>query len=154
MRVRISLVTALLLVLAQHQSVFSSETAGQTLPFKPYELVGDWSFTNSNTGVHFKGDVKVMLTSVDSSGVMRGKISYDGRQTNDACSTRGVFSDTPIDVEATKTPNEYRLVFSIKCASGESPRRREWTLVCENDVCTRPLVLPHGQGRLALREKR
>ena len=154
MKYRPTLLAVLCTLLVPLHSAFGNEGAGPTVPFKPYELVGDWNFVNSNTGVQFKGDVKVMLTSIDASGVMRGKVSYDGRQTNNACSTQGVFSDTPIDIEATKTSNEYRLVFSIKCVSGESPRRRDWTLVCENDVCVRPEVLPHGQGRLALREKR
>ena len=145
---------ALHFFLSPVQVAYASEVVGQSVAFKPYELVGDWNFVNSSTGTQFKGDVKITLTNVDSASVMRGKLSYDGRQTNDVCSTRGVFSDTPIDIEVTKTSNEYLMSFIIKCAAGESPRRRDWKLVCENDVCIRPEVLPHGQGRLSLREKR
>jgi len=132
----------------------ASEGSGQPAAFKPFELVGDWRFTNSNTGTRYGGAVKVLVTSADSSGVMRGKISYDGTQTNDVCSTRGIFGDNPADVEVIKNVNEYNLIFNIKCSRGESPRVRNWTLVCANDVCTRPEVLPHGQGLLTLKEKK
>lgn len=132
----------------------ADESTSKIDAFAPYELVGDWHFTNSTSGRKYGGDVKVTIDSIDGAGVMRGKVSYDGRQTNDMCSTRGVFSDDPVPAEIIKADDSYRISFMVNCVKGQSPRLRSWTLVCENGICSRPEVLPHGSGRLALKEKR
>lgn len=122
--------------------------------FSPYELVGNWQFVSSNSGTTYGGDIKVSVGSMDKSGAMRGMISYDGRQLNDACGTRGVFSDEPVDAEIIKSKGGYRISFMAKCLRGQSPRPFNWTLVCEGATCSRPTVEPHGRGALTLTEKR
>ncbi|MCV2357625.1 hypothetical protein LNV08_01400 [Paucibacter sp. TC2R-5] len=122
--------------------------------FKPYELVGDWIFLNSSSGTKYGGDVAVKIDKLDKLGTMRGMISYDGRQLNDACGTRGVLSDEPVAAEIIKSRDEYRISFMTKCLRGQSPRLFSWTLVCDTASCTQPTVLPHGRGVLTLTEKR
>lgn len=122
--------------------------------FKPYSLVGNWHFTNANTGVKFGGDMKVQINTIDNSGVMRGQLSLDGRQTNDNCGTMGAFSDEPVEVEVTKAKGEYQMSFRLKCSKGESPRTYNWTFACDGVSCVRPTVLPHGKGAATLQEKR
>ncbi|MEJ8838081.1 hypothetical protein [Ramlibacter sp. AN1133] len=122
--------------------------------FTPYELVGDWQFINTNSGTKFGGDIKIKVDRIDNSGAMRGLISYDGRQMNDVCGTRGVFSDEPVEAEIIKSKDEYRISFMTKCVRGQNPRLFSWTLVCSGAVCSQPTVLPHGKGVLTLTEKR
>lgn len=122
--------------------------------FSPYELAGDWQFVNSNSGTKYGGDIKVKVNGIDKSGSMRGMISYDGRQLNDSCGTRGVFSDEPVEAEVIKLKDEYRVTFMAKCSRGQSPRLFSWTLACSGAVCSQPTVLPHGRGVLTLTEKR
>lgn len=122
--------------------------------FRPYELVGDWQFVNTNSGTKYGGDIKLKVDSMDNSGAMRGVISYDGRQLNDVCGTRGVFSDEPVEAEILKSKDEYRISFMTKCLRGQSPRLVSWTLVCMGAVCSQPTVLQHGKGVLTLTEKR
>ena len=148
------LLSALFVATAMFQPGAANEATVKPETFKPFELTGDWYFTNNNSGVRYGGDVKVSIVSIDATGVMRGKVSYDGRQTNDVCSTRGLFSDDPVDAEVIRGANEYKISFNIKCAKGNSPRLRSWTLTCENNVCTRPEVASHGKGLLTLNEKR
>lgn len=121
--------------------------------FSPYELVGGWQFVNSSSGNKYGGDIRVKVNSMDKPGVMRGMISYDGRQLNDVCGTRGVFSDEPVEAEVIKSKGEYSISFRAKCLWGESPRLFSWTLVCEGATCSQPTVLPHGRGALTLTEK-
>lgn len=122
--------------------------------FVPYELVGGWQFVNSNSGAKFGGEIKVKVNSLEKSGSMRAVVSYDGRQLNDSCGTRGIFSDEPVEAEVVKLQDEYRISFMAKCLRGQSPRLFSWTLVCTDAVCSQPTVLPHGKGVLTLTEKR
>jgi hypothetical protein len=130
-------------------------SAGELTPasaaFKPFGLVGEWTFVSAESGRRYGGEIKVEVKTIDSVGVMRGSVSYDGRQTNDNCSTRGMFSDEPVDAEITKTNGGYQVSFTVKCSKGESPRLRRWGLTCENAVCTQPEILPHGKGAVTLK---
>jgi hypothetical protein len=135
-------------------SVFADDQATSLAGFNPYELVGGWQFVNSNSGTKYGGEIKVKVNSLEKSGSMRGTISYDGRQLNDSCGTRGVFSDEPVEAEVIKLRDEYRISFMTKCSRGQSPRLFSWTLVCSGATCSQPTVLPHGKGVLTLTEKR
>lgn len=121
--------------------------------FLPYELLGDWQFTNTN-GVRYRGDVRVSVESGGGDGAMHGRISYDGQQTNDKCTTKPLFTDLPVDVEAIKVDSGYRLAFQLKCLRSESPRAFNWTLTCENGVCVQATTTPNGRGLITLRESR
>ena len=117
--------------------------------FKPFKLVGAWKFLNANTGASYGGDVEVAIDSIDGKGVMHGLTSYDGRQTNDKCSTKILFTDKPVEAEISKTDNGYRITFEVGCSTGK--RILSWTLVCtEGRVCSQPTVLPWGKGMLIL----
>lgn len=92
------------------------------MEFKPYKLLGDWQFVNTNSGVKFGGGIEVIIESIDQKGVMRGRISYDGRQTNDKCGTKPLFTDTPVEAEINKRESEYNVSFQLNCSAGKSPR--------------------------------
>ena len=132
----------------------AGDKAGQAADFRPYKLVGDWQFVSSVTGRHYGGDIEVTITSIDGNGTMRGQISYDGRQTNDQCSTKRLFIDKPAEAEIIKTANDYRVTFQVDCLHGVSPRIISWTLTCKEGACSMPDVLPWGQGAKVLRESR
>ena len=148
---RISVAASLLLFAA---SAVADDPPANSENFSPYELVGDWQFMNSNSGTKYGGDIKVRVNRLDKPGTMRGTISYDGRQLNDVCGTRGVFSDEPVEAEIIKSNDEYRISFMAKCLRGQSPRLFSWTLVCESATCSQPTVAPNGRGVLTLTEKR
>jgi hypothetical protein len=133
----------------------STSIAQRPDAFMPYKLVGGWQFQNEQTGVRYAGDIEVHVLSIDENGTMRGLISYDGRQSNDKCGTKALFTDVPVPAEIIKGDNEYRITFSTSCQVAPSPRTITWTLVCADDgVCSRPNVLPWGRGRTFLREQR
>jgi hypothetical protein len=125
---------------------------GSADQFKPFKMSGEWTFVSSNTGRKYGGDASLDVKEIDGGGKMRGIVSFDGRQTNDNCSTKGVFSDEPAQAEVLKTPSGYLVSFMLNCSRGESPRSRTWELTCESGVCTRPEVLPNGKGMLTLKE--
>ena len=133
-----------------------AQTAPQATPdFKPYKLVGGWQFTNSNTGAKYGGDIEVAIESVDQKGVMRGRISYDGRQTNDKCGTKPLFTDTPVEAEITKKETDYNVSFQVNCSTGKSPRVFSWKLVCGQDgSCSQPSESAWGKGTTSLKEVR
>ena len=133
-------------------TVVSAQESAAT--FKPYALNGRWQFTNSQTRVTYGGDIKVQTKSINSTGVMRGVISYDGRQTNDNCSTRGVFSDTAVDADLTKTEKGYKISFKLSCVGGESPRAYDWTLLCKANASLQTTALAHGNSEISLTEQR
>jgi hypothetical protein len=134
--------------------IVSAEEMPRSESFKPYKLVGDWKFDNSNSGRHYGGDIEVSINSINTKGIMHGLISYDGRQTNDQCGTKKLFADKPVEAEIIKGANEYRVTFQVECLKGESPRIVSWTLVCDSGgVCTRPEVQPWGRGVLTLTDK-
>ena len=122
--------------------------------FKPYKLVGGWKFVNSSTGRNYGGDIEVEVSRVDEKGIMHGRISYDGRQSNDRCGTKPLFTDTPVEAEIVKLNKEYRITFQANCQVGVSPRTFSWTLLCDDDgVCSFPTALPWGNGVTTLTEK-
>lgn len=121
--------------------------------FMPFELVGVWHFTNSH-GVKYGGDVRVKVASMNDTSVMRGVVSYDGRETNDKCGTRGIATDEPVSAEIRKSNDQYRISFNLKCLSGASPRPFNWILVCEGATCSQSTVAPNGAGAITLTEKR
>jgi hypothetical protein len=117
-------------------------------------LNGRWIFTSSVTGRGYRGDIQVKLGPADARGVQVGKISYDGQQTNDRCSTKSGFSsDKPVDVEAIRKGERYFLKFFLNCPIGESPRLFELELVkgAEN-VWTMDRSAGHGIGLISLKE--
>lgn len=120
--------------------------------FKPYKLVGGWDFTSGNSGRKYSGDVWIEVNAIAADGIMHGKVSFDGRQTNDNCSTRDVFKDDPVDAEIRKTAVGYDVSFMLKCSKGESLRARQWTLTCDGDTCTRPELAPNGKGMLTVKQ--
>lgn len=130
----------------------AQEQKGSPDQFKPFKMSGEWTFVGSNSGRKYGGNASLDVKEIDGSGKMRGMVSFDGRQTNDNCSTRGVFSDEPVQAEVLKTPSGYLVSFMLNCLKGESPRSRTWELTCASGVCTRPEVLPHGNGVLTLKE--
>ena len=133
----------------------ADDTVQRPEDFKPYKLVGDWKFISSNTGRNYSGDIEVVVNDIDSKGVMHGRMSYDGRQTNDQCSTKALFTDEPVEAEIVKSGKDYRITFSVNCLRGASPRVISWTLECASDgVCSKPDVRPWGKGVTALIEKR
>jgi len=84
-------------------------------------LKGRWVFTSSVTGRGHRGDIDVKLRPPDTRGVQVGKISYDGQQTNDRCSTKAGFtSDYPVDVESVRTGDKYFLKFALNCQSARA----------------------------------
>ena len=144
---------AILMLLPLAVSVGAQESPAKAESFIPYELVGGWQFVN-NGGTKYSGDIKVKINSVDTTGAMRGMISYDGRQTNDVCGTRGVFSDEPVEAEIIKTKDEYKISFMTKCLRGVSPRLASWTLTCEGATCTQQDASTRVTGGKTLVEKR
>lgn len=134
---------------------FSQTSDAGTKSFEPYKLVGDWNFVNSNTGTKYGGDIEVVVKAMEPNGTMHGLISYDGRQTNDKCGTKPLFTDKPVEAEITKSANDYRIAFQVNCSSGISPRLVTWTLTCDDKGdCTQPEVQSWGRGRKLLREVR
>lgn len=134
---------------------FADDKMQKSEDFKPYKLAGDWKFVNSNTGVKYGGDVEVVINNMDSKGVLHGRISYDGRQTNDKCGTKALFTDKPVEAEIIKTNEGYRVTYEVPCSIGVSPRVFSRSLACtDHGICSQPEVLPWGKGVLSLTEKR
>jgi len=149
--------TAIFFILFAVMSIvptFADDASRTPNDFKPYKLVGNWQFVNSNTGRNYGGDIEVAITSIDGNGTMHGLISYDGRQTNDKCSTKELFADKPVEAEIIKANNDYRVTFQVNCLTGVSPRVISWTLTCAEAICSMPEVLPWGKGAKVLRETR
>ena len=154
MKINFARIACYLIAMSSILPAFADDKPQKAEDFRPYKLIGDWKFVNSNSGRNYGGDIEVTITSIDGNGIMRGRISYDGRQTNDQCSTKELFSDKPVEAEIIKTNNEYRITFQVNCSTGISPRVVSWTLVCEQATCSRPDVQPWGKGLMVLRESR
>ena len=123
--------------------------------FKPYKLTGSWSFQNARTGQGYGGAVEVSADSIDDKGIVKGMISYDGRQLNDRCTTKPAFTDKPVPVEITKLPTGMRLDFQLECAIGPSPKLFSQNYTCSaQGVCTSPMGNSNGSGAVTLTEKR
>ena len=132
-----------------------AQDATQAAEFKPFQLVGGWEFLNANTGVKYGGAIEIAVNAVDSKGVMKGQISYDGRQTNDKCGTKTLFNDQPVEAEILKANANYRVTFQVPCTKGASPRIFSWTLACDgNGLCSQPTVVAHGRGTTFVKEKK
>jgi hypothetical protein len=84
--------------------------------------VGRWDFKNSQNGMKFGGDMKIVLkeklpTSEPDTFTFKGKISVDGRETNDKCGTVGSFgADTPVDVLWEQKGDDVILSYRVPCA--------------------------------------
>lgn len=84
--------------------------------------VGRWDFKNSQTGMKFGGDMKIVLkeklpTPEQDILTYKGKISFDGRETNDKCGTVGSFGgDTPVDVLWEQKGDDVILSYRVPCA--------------------------------------
>lgn len=87
--------------------VASAQGGANADSFNPMQLVGEWKFQNRETGVKYGGEIAIDIVRAGSNGAMQGLLSYDGRQTNDNCSTRGLMSDTPVEAEIVKTQLGY-----------------------------------------------
>ena len=145
--------SALAVLLVCSPFVASSQGGVQPASFKPLKLVGEWKFQNRETGVKYGGAIAIDLLNVLANGSIKSLVSYDGRQTNDKCSTRGLIADTPVDAEVVKTPLGYQVTFQLKCSIGESPRPFTWNLSCASDgVCSEPTTRPWGTGAIAVSE--
>ena len=143
-----------LLAMLSRMSTFADDKTQAPENFKPYDMVGNWKFVNSNTGANYGGDIEVVINSIDSKGIMHGLISYDGRQTNDQCGTKPLFTDKPVEAELIKSNEDYRVTFQVNCLKGITPRIFSWTLVCsDNGVCSQPIVQPWGKGAIVLTKK-
>lgn len=135
--------------------VVSAQASAPLESFKAVKLIGEWQFQNRETGVKYGGEITIEILRAASTGAMQGLVSYDGRQTNDKCSTRGLLSDTPAEAEVVNTQSGYQVAFRLKCASGESPRQFKWNLSCGSDgVCSEPTTRPWGTGIIYVREKK
>ena len=143
--------TLVLLALAVGLQLQHSPRALASDDVKPFQLVGEWTFTNSSTGQRFGGAVLVKALRAEG-GSFRGTVSYDGRQTNDGCSTRGFFSDEPVEAEIVKSQDSYRVFATLNCLRGETPRKHSFTFVCREGVCSQPLANSTGTGAIELRE--
>lgn len=147
------LLLLLTLFLGFLSTTYAQEPVMKSAPPDKIVLKGEWSFTNSSTGRHYGGDVEIRLGAADESGVYHGKISYDGRQTSQQCSTRSGFSPhKPVDARAVRVGDNYRVSFIVNCAIGPSPRSFDWELVHGPDrVYTRALSNANGSGMLSVK---
>ena len=133
---------------AQNKTPNLNQAQNKTL----IKMAGEWTFVSSNTGRKYRGDVRLDVWETNGSGKMQGIVYFDGRQTNDICSTKSIWNPGPAKAYVEKRPTGYYVSFKTNCSVGKSPRLKEWELTCENGVCTRPEVLPHGKGILKLKE--
>jgi hypothetical protein len=148
-------ISAVVAPLLLSPGIASAQGAPHADGFKPVKLVGEWKFQNRETGVKYGGEIAIDILRTGGNGAMQGLLSYDGRQTNDKCSTRGLLSDTPVEAEVVKTQLGYQVTFRLNCASGESPRQFTWNLSCGSDgVCSEPTTRPWGVGIIAVGEKK
>lgn len=89
--------------------------------FTPISYVGRWEFKNTQSGTVYTGEMKIVLTEKApeaEQGVQsfKGKYSFDGRQTNDKCSTFGVFgTDKPIDLLWDQKGEDVVLTYELPC---------------------------------------
>lgn len=133
----------------------SQAQAAEATPeaFKPYRMVGAWTFRNHNTAQQFGGAIEVSVVSRDADRTLRGLLSWDGRQTNDRCGTRTSAGDKPVEAELMRTENSYQISFRVNCAKGENPRQFNWVLTCDGKgECSERTAQPWGEGSRFLRE--
>lgn len=94
---------------------------GKEVLSDPITYAGRWDFKNSQNGRKFGGDMKIVLkeklpTSEPDTLTFKGKISVDGRETNDKCGTVGSFGgDTPVDVLWDQKGDEVVLTYKLPC---------------------------------------
>lgn len=121
-------------------------------PRDPVRLTGKWTFTSSSSLRHYGGDIVLRLAAAEPDGTRRGWVSYDGRQTNDRCSTKSGFSaDEPVDASASFEGSALIVQFLLRCPIGESPRAFKWTLVRgEDGSYAEELAHMNGSGRIRL----
>jgi len=118
----------------------------------PTEFSGAWHFVNSTSGRLYGGDVHLRVVGDPTARPAKARISVDGRQNNDSCSTRTLFKDTPVDAEITPTDTGYRVTYALPCVRGVNPRPAStFDFVCKDGTCTTPTVNSFGAGAFVLR---
>lgn len=129
-------------------AVATAQTAADSSSLR---LVGDWSFQNTQTKVKYGGAFEVVATSEPSPGRHAVRVTYDGRETNDRCSTKTALGETPVDGVLVKTDKGYDLEFILICPMGPSPRPFKYSLTCDpQGTCTQATARPWGEGLVRL----
>ena len=148
-----SLVMLLFIGFLSLSAAYAQEQVLKPTPQKNIVLKGKWTFTSSSSGNHYGGDIEIKLDPADDNGVYHGKVSYDGYQTDDGCSTKSGFSDKPVDAETIRVGSNYRLRFTLNCPRGRSPRPYDWELVYGADgVYTRDFSNKNGVGIISVKQ--
>jgi len=150
----ITVVAGIVLPTAFSSAAQAQEPVVKGTPSSLTVLRGEWTFRSSFTHRHYSGDVEIRLGPADVAGVYHGKVSYDGQQTNDRCSTKSGFSsDEPVDAQVTREGNNLRVKFVLKCPIDPSPRPFEWTLTGGSDgVFTQEIQNNNGAGLISVKQ--
>ena len=149
----ISLLISLFIGFLFLSPVYAQEKVVKPTLQKNIVLKGEWRFENSSTGNKYRGDIEINLGIADDNGVYHGKVSYDGYQTNDGCSTKSGFSDKPVDAEAIQVGNNYKVRFMLNCPRRSSPRSYDWELVYGADgFYTQDFSNKNGVGIISLKK--
>jgi hypothetical protein len=129
----------------------SSTVLSQTAPPAALLLKGEWAFQNTQTKVKYGGPFEVYSISEAAPGRYAVRVSYDGRETNDKCSTRGPLRDTPVEGVLSRSEGGYDLEFKLICPFGQSPRLFQYSLKCDAaGVCMQGTSRPWGEGFVRL----
>jgi len=119
--------------------------------FEPLTYAGRWDFKNSQSGQMFGGEMKVVLheklaSSEPEVEVFKGRLSFDGRQTNSKCGTVSTFGkDTPVDVLWEQKGEVVVLSYILPCVPNDPVKQsRRFTL--QGMGIVREYALPWGQG--------
>lgn len=113
--------------------------------------VGRWDFKNSQSGQTFGGDMKIVLQEKQVSSepdvdVFKGKLSFDGRETNDKCGTVSTFGkDTPVDVLWEQKGDDVVLSYKVPCPT-QDPRVVTKRFTARSDGIVREYSLQWGKG--------
>jgi hypothetical protein len=155
---RESIVMRALLRLVPASFLLASTLAGaQSAPepeFRPSTLAGEWKLEEFQTGIRHSGEVRIELQRREGH-VIQGLVSFDGRQTQYKCGTRGFASDTPVPAEIVKDATGYSVSFELRCTVGAPSRRFLWYLTCRPDgECRETAGFPWGPAVVTVREKK
>ena len=122
----------------------------------PITFTGAWFFKNSETGTEFKGDMKVVLTAVvekkDGGISYSGLYSYDGRQTNNKCSTYGIFGgDKPVALRFDHKGEKVYLTLNLPCPVGAGVQNTQIAFNFDRGTIQRESNQPWGKGYQSLK---
>jgi hypothetical protein len=112
---------------------------------------GRWDFTNTQNGKTFGGEMKVALLERLSSSesdveAFKGKLSFDGRQTNDKCGTfSGFGSDKPVDLLWEQKSDDVVLTYKLPCPI-KDPVTQTRRFKLQGKSLVREYALPWGKG--------